>query len=154
MGETPDSSSSVTGPDDWPPRILAVSPRGEHLLVSDPAAAGGRGALCACSLVDGSTGAADPIEALQPSGRRSTPITGAMLSPDGSLLITISGRDGKQVAVRDVAGSNETVLLNEPSSTAPSDLGGAVRTWARNDTILINSNWNDGGTLLVVDRGN
>ena len=144
---------SVTDPDDWPPRILAVSPRGEHLLVSDPVAAGGRGALCACSLVDGSTGATDPIEALQPSGRRSTPITGAMLSPDGSLLITVSGGDGKQVAVRDVAGSNQTVLLNEPSSTAPSDLSGAVRTWARNDTVLIKSNWNDGGTLLAIDRG-
>ena len=143
---------SITDPDDWPPRILAVSPHEERLLVSDPRAAGGR-PLCACSLVDGSTGAVDPIEALQPSGRRSTPITGAMLSPDGSLLITVSGREAKQVAVRDVGGSNETALLSEPSATAPSDLGGAIRTWARNDTILIDSNWNDGGTLLVVDRG-
>jgi len=76
-----------------------------------------------------------------------------MLSPDGSLLITISGRDGKQVAVRDVAGSAETVLVNEPPSTAPSGLSGAVQTWASNDTLLINPNWNDGGTLLVIDRG-
>ena len=152
-GEEARQLLGITGPDDWPPRIVAVSPSGDHLLVVDVAAAAGGAPLCACSLVDGSTGAIDPIEALQPSGRRSTPITGAMLSPDGSLLLTVSGRGEKQVAVRDVAGSNQTVLLNEPPSTAPSDLSGAVRTWARNDTILIKSNWNDGGTLLVIDRG-
>lgn len=151
-GRQPRQLLEVTGPRDFPPRIMAVSPRGERLLVSDPGAAGGR-PLCACSLVDGSTGAVDPIEALQPSGRQSTPVTGAMLSPDGSLLITVSGREAKQVAVRDVAGSNETVLLSEPPATAPSDLSGAIRTWARNDTILISSSWNGRGTLLVIDRG-
>ena len=130
---------------------MAVSPHGERLLVSDPIASGGR-TLCACSLVDGSTGAVDPIEALRPSGRRSTPITGTMLSPDGSLLITVSGLGGKQVAVRDPDGSNETVLISEPASAGPSALGGAVRTWATNDTILIGSYRNDRGTLLVVDR--
>ena len=144
---------SITGTDDWPTRILAVSPRGERLLVSDPRAAGGRAPLCACSLVDGSTGAIDPIEALQPSGRPSTPITGAMLSPDGSLLLTVSGRGEKQVAVRDVATSNETVLLWEPSGAAPSDLGGEVLTWAQDDTVLVDGDRPGRGTLLVLDRG-
>ena len=143
---------SVTDPDDWPPSIVAVSPRGEHVLVADPAAAGGR-PICACSLVDGATGTGRPVKPLGPEARRSAPITGAMLSPDGSLLVTVSGRDGRQVAVRDVTTSNETVLLNEPSSTAPSVLDGAVRTWARNDTILVNARRNDRGTLLVIDRG-
>jgi hypothetical protein len=92
-----------------------------------------------------------PAAAAQPHPR-STPITGAMLSPDGSLLVTVSGLGEKQVAVRDPDGSHETVLINEPASAGPSALGGAVRTWATNDTILIGSYRNDRGTLLVVDR--
>ena len=60
-----------------------------------------------------------------------------MLSPDGSLLLTVSGRGEKQVAVRDVATSNETVLLQEPSGAAPSDLAGEVLTWAQDDTVLV-----------------
>ena len=142
----------VSGPDEWPPRVIAASPRGELLLVSDPTAAGGR-QLCACSLVDGMTGEDEQSETLRPEARQSTPITGVMLSPDGSLLLTVSGRGEKQVAVRDVAGSEETVLLDEPSSTAPSDLGGAVLTWAQNDTILVQSRRNGRGTLLVLDGG-
>lgn len=143
---------SITGPDDWPPRILAVSPRGEHLLVVDPRAAGGR-TICACSLVDGSTGAAEPIEPLGSEANQSTPVTGAMLSPDGSLLITISGSHGRQVAVRDVATSDETVLLWEPSGAAPSDLAGEVLTWAQDDTVLVSGGRRGRGTLLVLDRG-
>ena len=152
-GEEARQLLGITGPDDWPPRIVAVSPSGEHLLVVDVAAAAGGAPLCACSLVDGSTGAIDPIEALQPSGRRSTPITGAMLSPDGSLLLTVSGRGEKQVAVRDVATSNETVLLQEPSGAAPSDLAGEVLTWAQDDTVLVDNGGRRGrGTLLMLDR--
>jgi len=143
---------SITGPDDWPPRIIAVSPRGEHLLVVDPRAAGGR-PICACSLVDGSSGAAEPVGSLGSEARQSTPITGAMLSPDGSLLITVSGHLEKQVAVRDVATSNETVLLREPSGAAPSDLAGEVLTWAQDDTVLVNGGRRGRGTLIVLDRG-
>jgi hypothetical protein len=142
----------VTDPDDWPPRIAAVSPRGEQLLVVDPVAAGGR-RICACSLVDGSTGAVEPVEPLGPEARRSTPITGAMLSPDGSLLITVSGGDERQVAVRDVATSNETVLLRESSGAAPSDLAGEVVTWAKDDTVLVHGSSRGRGTLIVLDRG-
>ena len=142
----------VTGADDWPPSIVAVSPHGERLLVSDRRAAGGR-LLCACSLVDGLTGAIEPIETLQPNARRSTPITGTMLSPDGSLLITISGRRGRQVAVRDAATSNETVLLWEPSGAAPQDLAGEVLTWAQDDSVLVSGGRRGRGTLLVIDRG-
>ncbi len=144
---------SITGRDDWPTRILAVSPRGERLLVSDPRAAAGGAPLCACSVVDGSTGAAEPIEPLGSEARQSTPITGAMLSPDGSLVITVSGHLEKQVAVREVATSNETVLLREPSGTAPSDLAGEVLTWAQDDTVLVDGARRGRGTLIVLDRG-
>ena len=115
----------ISGPDEWPPSIVAVSPRGEHLLVLYPTYRDGP----SYALVDGVTGEEEQIVTLRPEARPSTPITGVMLSPDGSLLLTVSGRGQKHVAVRDVAGSQETVLLDEPSSTAPSDLGGAVLSW-------------------------
>ena len=140
---------SVTGPDDWPPSIVAVSPRGEHLLVGYPTH---RGAP-SYALVDGVNGDVERIETLRPNARRSTPISGVMLSPDGSLLITISGSRGRQVAVRDVATSNETVLAWEPSGAAPSDLAGEVLTWAQSDTILVTGGRRDRSTLIVLDRG-
>jgi Tol biopolymer transport system component len=141
---------SVSGPDDSPPSIVAVSPRGEHLLVRLPGTY--RGAVDCCAIVDGVSGAVERIESLRPKARRSKPIIGAMLSPDGSQLLTVSGRFPKrQVAVRDVAGSGETILMNERRGGAPTDLG-ARSTWAENDTILILGGLN-GGTLLVLDRG-
>ena len=90
---------------------------------------------------------------LRPEARPSTPITGVMLSPDGSLLLTVSGRGQKHVAVRDVAGSQETVLLDEPSSTCSfRPLAAQSLSWARNDTVLVNSFRPDRGTLIVLDR--
>jgi dipeptidyl aminopeptidase/acylaminoacyl peptidase len=145
------NSQQLAGLDDWPPRIVRVSPHGEHLLVLDPTSLG----LVAPSyaLVDGVSGAAEPVETLRPGARQSTPITGVMLSPDGSLLLTVSGRGGKQVAVRDVAGSTETVLVTEPPEAAPSDLAGEVLTWAQNDTVLVNGSRHGRGTLIVLHRG-
>ena len=58
------------------------------------------------------------------------------------------------MAVRDVAGHHETILVNEEPGNAPSDLTGRVSTWAQNDTILILGRDLDRGTLLVLDRGN
>ena len=56
------------------------------------------------------------------------------------------------MAVRDVASSNETVLLWEPSGAAPSDLAGEVLTWAQDDTVLVNGGRRGRGTLIVLDR--
>jgi len=141
---------SVAGPDDRAPSIIAVSPRGEHLLVRLPNTY--RGAVDCCALVDGASGAIERIESLRPKARRSKPITGSMLSPDGSLLLTVSGRRARQVAVRDVAGSGETILMNEERGDAPSGLS-AVSTWAQNDTVLILGGGWGHGILLVLDRG-
>jgi len=140
----------VTGPDDSPPSIIAVSPRGEHLLVRLPGTY--RGAVDCCALVDGASGAVERIESLRPEAPRSKPIIGAMLSPDGAQLLTVSGRRARQVAVRDVPGSGETILMNEERGDAPSGLS-AVSTWAQNDTVLILGGGRGHGTLLVLDRG-
>jgi Tol biopolymer transport system component len=139
-----------TGPDDWLPRIVAVSPGGENLLVQDLRY---RSGVFPHALVDGVSGAVERIESLRPKAPRSKPIIGAILSPDGSQLLTLSGRRARQVAVRDVAGSGETILMNEPAGDAPPDLSGRVSTWAQNDTILILGRGLDRGTLLVLDRG-
>lgn len=83
-------------------------------------------------------------------------VIGAGLSPDGSLLLTVSASEDRerQVAVRDVAGRHETILVHEEPGNAPSDLTGRVSTWAQNDTILILGRERNRGTLLVLDRGN
>jgi dipeptidyl aminopeptidase/acylaminoacyl peptidase len=142
---------SVT--DDWPPSIMAVSPRGEHVLVRLPHT---RGLVDCCAVVDGVSGAVEPIDSLQPEAPQSMAVIGAGLSPDGSLLLTVSASQNRerQVAVRDVAGRHETILVNEEPGNAPSDLTGRVSTWAQNDTILILGRDLDRGTLLVFDRGN
>lgn len=57
------------------------------------------------------------------------------------------------MAVRDLAGSSEKILVTEPSGAVPSDLAGAVLTWAENDTLLVNGGRAGRGTLLVLDRG-
>jgi len=94
----------------------------------------------------------ESIESLRPKARRSSPIIGAILSPDGAQLLTVSGRRARQVAVRDVPGSGETILMNEERGDAPSGLS-AVSTWAQNDTVLfLGGGWGH-GTLLVLDRG-
>lgn len=142
---------SVTGPDDWPPRILAVSPGGERLLVLYPQYRSEDGMAPAYALVDGETGAVEHVEPLRPDDRRSTPITGAMLSPDGTALMTVSGRRGRQVAVRAVGGSDEAVLLTEPAASVPSDLAGEVLAWTRNGSVLVNGGRSGRGTLLVLD---
>jgi hypothetical protein len=142
----------LTSPDDWPPRIIAVSPGGEHLLVRYPEY---RSGVFLHALVDGVSGAIERIESPKPKARRSEPpFAQAMLSPDGSLLLTVSGGFPKrQVAVRDVAGSDETILVTEQAGGAPPDLSGAVLSWAQNDTVLIASGRGGRGTLLVLDRG-
>ena len=144
---------SVAGSDDWPPRIMAVSPRGEHVLVRLPGTY--RGLVDCCAIVDGVSGAIEPIEPLGPEAPQSMAIIGAQLSPDGSLLLTVSASEDRerQVAVRDVAGRHETILLTERPGDAPSDLTGRVSTWAQNDTVLILGDELDRGTLLVLDRG-
>lgn len=158
---------SVAGSDDWPPTIMAVSPRGEHVLVRLPGTY--RGLVDCCAIVDGVSGAVEPIESLRrpwhlrsprtwpwkPEVRQSMAVIGAGLSPDGSLLLTVSASEDRerQVAVRDVAGRHETILLTERPGNAPSDLTGRVSTWAQNDTILIMGRDLDRGTLLVLERG-
>jgi hypothetical protein len=143
----------VAGPDDWPPSIMAVSPRGEHVLVRLPGTY--RGLVDCCAIVDGVSGAVEPIESLRSEAPETMAIIGAGLSPDGSLLLTVSGseRREREVGVRDVAGSDETILLTERPGDAPPDLTGRVATWAENDTILILGRDLDRGTLLVLDRG-
>jgi hypothetical protein len=141
----------VTGPDDWPPSIIAVSPRGEHLLVRLPHTYPSPAVDC-CALMDGVSGAVERIESLRPKAPRSKPIIGAMLSPDESQLLTVSGDRARQVAVRDVAGSGETILVTQEPGYAPSGLS-AVSTWAQNDTVLILGGGRGRGTLLVLDRG-
>jgi hypothetical protein len=141
---------SVAGPDDLPPSIIAVSPRGEHLLLRLPNTY--RGAVDCCALVDGVSGAVESIESLRPKARRSSPIIGAMLSPDGSQLLTVSGGfPRRQVAVRDVAGSDETILMNERRA-APWPTSGTVATWAQNDTVLVTGGRGGGGIMLVLER--
>ena len=81
--------------------IVAATPRGEQLLVRwafslDPKP------LDRFALIDGDSGAVEPLTSLRPKVRRSKPIIGATLSPDGSLLLTVSGGRGRQVAVRDL----------------------------------------------------
>lgn len=146
-----EEAQQLTTYDDWPPGIMRVSPSGERLLVLGPTTVGLLSPSYA--LVDGVSGATVPVETLRPRARQSTPITGVMLSPDGALLLTVSGRGGKQVAVRDVAGSNEKVLLTEPPGVALSDLGSVVLTWTENDTVLVSGGGHGRGTLLVLDRG-
>ena len=143
---------SVT--DDWPPGIMAVSPRGEHVLVRLPG--GYRGLVDCCAIVDGVSGAIEPIEPLGPEAPQSMAIIGVQLSPDGSLLLTVSASEDRerQVAVRDVAGRHETILLTERPGDAPPDMTGRVSTWAQNDTVLILGRELGRGTLLVLDRGN
>ncbi len=159
---------SVASSDEWPPSIMAVSPRGEHVLVRLPGTY--RGLVDCCAIVDGVSGAVEPIESLRrpwhlrsprtwpwkPEVRQSMAVIGAGLSPDGSLLLTVSASEDRQrqVAVRDVAGRHETILVNEEPGNAPSDLTGRVSTWAQNDTILILGRDLGRGTLLVLDRGN
>lgn len=145
---------SVAGSDDWPPPVMAVSPRGEHVLVRLPHTY--RGLVDCCAIVDGVSGAVEPIESLLPEAPQSMAVIGAGLSPDGSLLLTVSASEDRerQVAVRDVAGRHETILVTERPGDAPSDLTGRVSTWAQNDTILILGRDLDRGTLLVLDRGN
>ena len=75
----------LTRHDDWPPRIIGVSPHGEHLFVLDLVALGRRGPSYA--LVDGMSGAIEPVETLRPEAHQSTPITGAMLSRSGSAKV-------------------------------------------------------------------
>ncbi|MFO7532933.1 MAG: hypothetical protein R6W93_10760 [Candidatus Limnocylindrales bacterium] len=142
---------SATG--DWPPSIMAVSPRGEHVLVRLPG--GYRGLVECCAIVDGVSGAIEPIEPLGLEAPQSMVIIGAQLSPDGSLLLTVSGSEDRerQVAVRDVAGRHETILLTERPGDAPPDMTGRVSTWAQNDTVLILGRELGRGTLLVLDRG-
>jgi hypothetical protein len=143
---------SVAGSDDWPPSIMAVSPRGEHVLVRLPDT--GRGLVDCCAIVDGVSGAVEPIGSLRPKAPEAMAIIGAILSPDGSLLLTVSAseRPERQVAVRNVAGSDETILLTERPGDAPPDLTGRVSTWAQNDTVLILWRDRSRGTLLVLDR--
>jgi dipeptidyl aminopeptidase/acylaminoacyl peptidase len=145
---------SVAGSDDWPPSIVAVSPRGGHVLVRLPGTS--RGLVDCCAIVDGVSGAVDPIESLQPEAPQSMAVIGAVLSPDGSLLLTVSVSEDRerQMAIRDVAGRHETILLTERRGGAPPDMTGRVSTWAQNDTILILGRELDRGTLLVLDRGN
>ena len=150
-GEPARQLVSVT--DGWPPSIMAVSPRGEHVLVRLPG--GYRGLVECCAIVDGVSGAIEPIEPLQPATSRSMVIIGAQLSPDGSLLLTVSASEDREreVAVRDVDGRHETILLTERPSNAPPDMTGRVSTWAQNDTVLILGRELGRGTLLVLDRG-
>jgi hypothetical protein len=144
---------SVAGSDDWPPPIIAVSPRGEDVLVRLPGTY--RGLVDCCAIVDGVSGAIEPIEPLGPEAPQSMAIIGVQLSPDGSLLLTVSVSEDRdrQVAVRDVAGRHETILLTERPGDAPSDLTGRVSTWAQNDTVLVLGSQLDRGILLVLDRG-
>jgi len=151
LGVDSTEAQQLTRHDDWPPRIMRVSPCGEHLLVLDTTSLGRWAPSYA--LVDGVSGAVEPVEPLRPEARQSAPITGVMLSPDGALLLTVSGRGGKQVAVRDLAGTSEKVLVSESSGAVPSDLGGAVLTWADDDTVLVNGGRHGRGTLLFLDRG-
>ena len=135
--------------DDYPPSITAVSAGGEQLLVVDPRT---RDLVApAYALVDGTSGAVEPIVLDQSEDSGSAPITGAMLSPDGTRLLIISGRERKQVAIRDVASKHETVVLTEPAGSGPSGLAGEVLTWADNDTVLIRGPRLGRGTLLVLD---
>jgi len=131
--------------------IVAATPRGKQLLVRWGMPLG-REPIDRVALVDGDSGAVEPITSLRPKARRSKPIIGATLSPDGALVLTVSGRRGRQVAVRDVAGLHETILLNEERGDAPSGLS-YVSTWAQNDTVLILGGGWGRGTLLVLDRG-
>lgn len=149
-GEEARQVAGLTDPDDWPPRLIRVSPRGEHLLVVDPTSVGRFSASYA--LVDGTSGGVEPIETLGAKASRSMPFSGVRLSPDGLLLLTLSSGHGKQVAVRDLSGSNEKVLLTEPTGASPSDLAGAVLTWADNDVVLVGGYTGGRGTLLFLDR--
>jgi hypothetical protein len=116
---------------------------------------GYRGLVECCAIVDGVSGAIEPIEPLGLEAPQSMAIIGAQLSPDGSLLLTFSGSEDRerQVAVRDVTGRHETILLTERPGDAPPDMTGRVSTGAQNDTVLILGRELGRGTLLVLDRG-
>lgn len=131
--------------------IVAATSGGEQLLVRWGMPLD-RKPIDRFALVDGDSGAVEPITSLRPKARRSKPIIAATLSPAGALVLTVSGRRGRQVAVRDVAGLHETILLNEERGDAPSSLS-HVSTWAQNDTVLILGGGWGRGTLLVLDRG-
>ena len=70
---------SVAGSDDWPPPIMAVSPRGEHVLVRLPGTS--RGLVDCCAIVDGVSGAVEPIVSLQPEAPQSMAVIGAVAFP-------------------------------------------------------------------------
>lgn len=139
--------------DSYGPAVLQVAGDGAHLLSWDPAYADQYQTKPVFAVVDTATGQSAPLVPLDSATPPYAYVSWAAFSPDGHTVMTLNdaGYPILDVRVRDVGGTVEYQLVNDPQTRAGWIGAGIPLTWSVNGTAFITGGGAFGtATLLSI----